>query len=154
MRVRDADRADLARIVDAWGELARLHERTHPAFALSQTWRRAYEEYLAALLGREDTLVVVAESGGQLAGVAIGRITTLPPFFRHRRRGFIQDVYTREGYRRRGVGRRMIERIEQWLRDRGIRRAELTVAVPNREAEAFWERMGYRTYMVHRTKEL
>lgn len=140
--------------MDAWGELARLHEQMHRAFALSRSWRRAYEEYLAELLGRGDVRVVVAEAGEHLAGLAIGRITLLPAFFRHRRRGYIQDVYTREGYRRLGVARRMVERLERWLRDHGMRRVDVTVAVPNPEAEAFWEHLGFRPYMVYRSKDL
>jgi GNAT superfamily N-acetyltransferase len=126
----------------------------NPAFALSRSWRRAYEEYLGELLGRGDARVVVAEVGEHLAGLAIGRITALPAFFKHRRRGYIQDVYTREAYRRLGIARQMVELIERWLRDHGMRRVDVTVAVPNPEAEAFWDYLGFRSYMVYRSKEL
>ncbi|GBD28932.1 Acetyltransferase YpeA [bacterium HR32] len=154
VRIRPAEVRDLAGVVELWGELARLHERLDGAFALSRTWRRAYEEYLSHLLGREDVLVVVAESQGELVGLAVGRITLLPAFFRRRRRGYIQDVYTREGYRGQGLGRALVARLEAWMRERGVRRVELTVAVGNAQAEAFWERSGYRAYMVYRGKDL
>jgi len=154
VRIRPAEPRDVPALVELWGELARLHERLDGAFALSRGWRRAYADYLSHLLGREDVRVVVAESGGQLVGLAVGRITLLPAFFRQRRRGYIQDVYTREGYRGRGIARAMLDHIEAWLRRQGVRRVELTVAAGNPEAEAFWERAGYRTYMVYRAKEL
>ncbi len=141
-------------MVELWGELARLHERLDGAFALSRSWRRAYEAYLRSLLGREDVRVLVAEYQGQLVGLAVGRITALPAFFRQRRRGFIQDVYTREAFRGQGVGRALLAQLEAWLRQQGVRRAELTVAVGNPDAESFWERAGYRTYMVYRGKDL
>ncbi len=154
VQIRPAEVRDVPALVELWGELATLHERLDGGFALSRTWRRAYEEYLVHLLGREDVLVVVAESQGQLVGLAVGRITLLPAFFRQRRRGYIQDVYTREGYRGQGIGRAMLARIEAWLRRQGVRRVELTVAAGNPQAEAFWERAGYRTYMVYRAKDL
>lgn len=154
VRVRVADEGDIPAVVELWGELARLHERLDGAFALSRGWRRAYQEYLHHLLGREDVLVVVAEYGDQLVGLAVGRIMLLPAFFRQRRRGYIQDVYTREGWRGRGVGTAMLSRIEAWLRRQGVRRAELTVAAGNPQAEAFWDRAGYRAYMVYRGKDL
>jgi ribosomal protein S18 acetylase RimI-like enzyme len=154
VRVRPAEERDVPAVVELWGELARLHERLDGGFALSRSWKRAYEDYLLHLLGREDVLVLVAEADGQLVGLAVGRIALLPGFFRQRRRGYIQDVYTREGYRGRGVGRALLARLEAWLRRQGVRRAELTVAVGNPQAEAFWERAGYRTYMVYRAKEL
>ncbi len=154
VRIRAAEARDLPRAVDLWGELAHFHAQLDDAFALSRGWRRAYEEYLGCLLGREDALVVVAECGGELVGLAVGRITLLPAFFRRRRRGYIQDVYTREGYRRQGVGRALVARLEAWMRERGVRRVELTAAAGNAQADAFWERRGYRVYMVYRGKDL
>jgi ribosomal protein S18 acetylase RimI-like enzyme len=154
VRLRDATSGDISRIVEAWGELARIHEQMNPGFTLSRSWRRAYGDYLFALLGRQDALVVLAESGEHLAGLAIGRIIMLPAFFKHRRRGYIQDVYTREAYRRLGVARQMVERIQRWLHEQGVRRVELTVAVPNARAQAFWESLGYQPYMAYLTKEL
>jgi len=154
VRVRVAEARDVPAVVDLWGELARLHERLDGAFALSRGWRRAYEDYLRHLLDREDVRVVVAECQGQLVGLAVGRVALLPAFFRQRRRGYIQDVYTREGWRGQGIGRAMLAHLEAWMRRQGVHRAELTVAVGNPDAEAFWERAGYRVYMVYRGKEL
>lgn len=154
VRIRAAEPRDVPALVELWGELAHLHECLDGAFALSRGWKRAYEKYVQHLLVREDVLVVVAECRGQLVGMAVGRILLLPAFFRRRRRGYIQDVYTREGYRGRGVGRAMLARIEAWLRRQGVWRAELTVAAGNPQAQAFWEQAGYRTYMVYRGKEL
>ncbi len=154
VRIRAAEARDLAKLVELWGELARLHERLDAAFSLSRSWRRAYEEYLSRLLGRQDTLVLVAESRGELVGLAVGRITLLPAFFRLRRRGFIQDVYTRKDYQRQGVGTALVAQLETWMRQRGVRRIELTVAAGNAQAEAFWDRSGYRAYMVYRGKDL
>ncbi len=131
VQVRFATARDVLYIVEAWGELARFHEQFNPGFALSPRWRRAYTEYVEELLGRDDARVVVAWVPDALAGLAIGRITLLPAFFRYRRRGYVQDVCTRPPYRRRGISRRMVERLEAWLRSEGVRRGELTVASRN-----------------------
>jgi ribosomal protein S18 acetylase RimI-like enzyme len=147
VQVRLATLRDLPRLVEAWGELARYHERFDPGFALSRGWRQSYAAYVASLLGRGDVCVVVAWVPGELAGMAVGRTMLAPPFFRYRRRGYIQDVYTREPYRRQGIARRMVERLEAWMRAQGVRRVELTVAPQNPTALAFWEGMGYRPYL-------
>ncbi len=147
VRVREATFRDLPHLVEAWGELARYHEQLDPGFALSRGWRQSYAAYVASLLGREDVCVVVAWAPGELAGMAVARMMLAPAFFRYRRRGYIQDVYTREPYRRQGIARRMVERLEAWLRTQGIRRVELTVALQNPTALAFWEDLGYRPYL-------
>ena len=77
----------------------------------------------------------------------------LPPFFEHRYRGYIHDVYVRDAHRRRGIGRRMVEEILDWLRHRGVNMVELTVAA-NNDALGFWERLGFHTYMHQMKLEL
>ncbi len=154
VQVRVATARDLPHLVEAWGELARYHERFDPGFALSRGWRQAYAEYVASLLRREDACVVVAWVPGELVGMAVGRVMLAPAFFRYRWRGYIQDVYTREPYRRQGIARRMVERLEAWMRDQGVRRVELTVAPQNPAALAFWEDLGYRPYLRVFSKEL
>jgi ribosomal protein S18 acetylase RimI-like enzyme len=146
VEIRRATSRDVGAILPIWGELADFHSSLDPSFRPAPQWEREYGAYLRALLTRDDALAVVARDGDQVVGYAVGRITTMPPFFAHRHRGYIHDVYVRPGYRRRGIGRRLVEEILAWLRRHGVTLVELTVAARN-EAIPFWERLGFRVYM-------
>ena len=146
VQIRRATTRDVREILPVWGELAGFHADLDPAFTPSPQWPREYGAYLRALIGRDDAMAVIARDAGQVIGYAIGRITALPPFFEHRYRGYIHDVYVMEPYRRRGVGRRLVAEILTWLRQHGVSMVELTVAARN-EAIPFWESLGFRTYM-------
>lgn len=152
VQIRRATARDVKEMLPVWGELAGFHAHLDPAFTPSPQWPREYGAYLRTLLGRDDAIAVVARDGPQIIGYAVGRITTLPPFFEHRYRGYIHDVYVRDAYRHRGTGRRMVEEILDWLRHRGVTMVELTVAA-NNDAIRFWERLGFHTYM-HQMKLL
>jgi ribosomal protein S18 acetylase RimI-like enzyme len=152
VQIRRATARDVREILPVWGELAGFHAHLDPAFTPSAQWPREYGAYLRTLMTRDDALAVIAKDGPQIIGYAIGRITTLPSF-EHRFRGYIHDVYVRETYRRQGVGRRMVEAILDWLRSRGVTIVELTVAA-NNDATAFWERMGFETYMYQMKADL
>lgn len=91
----------------------------------------------------------MALTGGRLIGFAVGRISLLPGFFEHRRRGYVHDVVIRDGFRRRGVGRRLVEALLGWMNESGVSMVELTVAINNPEAVAFWSRLGFVAYMQH-----
>ncbi len=153
VQIRRATSRDVREILPVWGELAGFHAHLDAAFEPSPSWPREYGAYLRTLMGRDDALAVIAKEGDEIIGYAIGRITTLPPFFEHRYRGYIHDVFVREAYRRRGVGRRLVEEILDWLRHRGVSLIELTVAT-NNDAVHFWKRLGFQTYMHQMKLEL
>lgn len=152
--IRPATPQDVPNIVAIWGELAVHHATLDPSFAPSGRWQSEYRHFISNLLGRDDAMAVVAVDGGRLVGYAVGRISVLPGFFERRRRGYIHDVVAEEPYRRRGVGRRLTETLLAWMRESGVLTVELTVAVRNEAAVAFWERLGFVTYMHHMKRDL
>ena len=149
MEITPARAQDIDAILDLWGELAAFHADLDPAFTPAAGWRTAYAGYLATLLGRPDARVLVARQEGRIVGYGVARITFLPPFFAERRRGFIQDVFTNQGYRRRGIARRLLSDLLAWLREETVTTVELTVATNNTEAIRLWESLGFRPYMQH-----
>jgi ribosomal protein S18 acetylase RimI-like enzyme len=152
--IRPATAQDIPEIVDVWGELAFHHAGLDRAFAPSLRWQEEYRYFIRNLLGRDDALAVVALWDNRIVGYAVGRVSLLPGFFEQRRRGYIHDVVTRDGYRRRGIGRRLVDVLLEWMRETDVSTVELTVAVRNEEAVAFWERIGFVTYMHHMKRDL
>jgi ribosomal protein S18 acetylase RimI-like enzyme len=63
---------------------------------------------------------------------------------------WVEDVIVRQDWRRRGVGRKLIEGVESWCRGRGITRMQLLADSSNEEAMAFYARRSpwQRTRMV------
>jgi len=153
VEIRRATLKDIRDILPVWGQLAEFHSGLDTAFTPSAQWAREYGSYLRVLISRDDALAVMAKDGAEVVGYAVGRITMLPPFFEHRTRGYIHDVFVKPQFRRRGVGRRLVDEILRWLRQRGVNLVELTVAA-NNDAVPFWERLGFRVYMYQMKKEL
>lgn len=152
--IRPATLNDIPQIVAIWRELARQHASLDPAFATSDRWQEEYRQFVRGLMWRDDALAVVAVEGEQVVGYAVGRISMLPGFFARRRRGYIHDVVVRRDRRRRGIGRRLVDALCQWMAEAGASSVELAVASRNEEAVAFWERLGFVTYMHHMRRDL
>jgi len=149
MEIVPARAQDIDGILDLWGELADFHARLDPAFTPAAGWRPAYAGYLVTLLDRPDTRVLVAHEEAGVVGYGVARITFLPPFFADRRRGFIQDVFTSHSHRRRGIARRLVSDLLDWLSEEAVTTVELTVASNNTEAIRLWKSVGFRPYMQH-----
>jgi len=66
-----------------------------------------------------------------------------PPLVAERARAEITDLFVRGDSRRRGIGRRLVDAVTDWIRERGVRRVEVRVVVRNAEGQAFWRALGY-----------
>jgi ribosomal protein S18 acetylase RimI-like enzyme len=49
-----------------------------------------------------------------------------------------------KSYGRRGIASKLLAKGEEWLKSAGVRRVEMTVAVPNTEAISFYRKFGFK----------
>ena len=62
---------------------------------------------------------------------------------------WIEDVIVRDAFRRRGIGRKLVQAVEQWCSGRGVTRMQLLADGSNEPAMEFYPRRGWtRTGMV------
>jgi GNAT superfamily N-acetyltransferase len=125
--IRDARREDAA---DVAGLLDQLGYPTHAA---------AVEGRLERLRIVGDR-VVVAELDGRVVGLAHLQVT--PGIERDRPAGKLAALVVDEACRGRGIGRALVDAIEQEARSRGCDILFLTAAERRRDAHAFYVRVG------------
>jgi len=118
----------------------------------------AAKQYAARLLEQRDdpsTRAFVAEVDGQVVGYLLGAVIDLQSdLFEYVDTGFIADIYVDPGHRRRGIARRLVETINGWFADEGVRHVEWQAAVANADAIHFWEALGGRAITVRMRVEL
>lgn len=104
----------------------------------------AYFEHIVSIPGSGKGRLLVAEEDGQLLGfvcllgpVAPEQDTAGEPY------AFMSDLYVREAARRHGVGKMLVERVEDLARDMGVGQLALRVAADNTGARRFYTRYHY-----------
>src|ERR1700746_3901122 len=101
---------------------------------VTQTWRQFFS---SAEFGR----AWLFSSGSELAGYVI---LTLGYSFEYRgREAFVDELYVEEKFRRRGVGRRALEFVEERAREWGVNAIHLEVDRVNDAASGLYRRAGY-----------
>jgi len=112
--------------------------------AVAALWREVFpdepahnvpEEVIDRKLGVQRELFFVAVDGGDVVG------TAMAGYDGHR--GWVYAVAVKPSRRRRGVGAALMARVEEGLRAIGCPKLNLQVRASNREAVAFYERLGY-----------
>lgn len=91
-------------------------------------------EEIRKKLQRDPDLFLIAEESGEIFGVVMGGFDG--------RRGMIYHLAIDPSRRREGLGRVLMERIEDRLRGKGCLKYYLLVTTENREAITFYESLG------------
>jgi [ribosomal protein S18]-alanine N-acetyltransferase len=126
IRLRDGVEADADRLF----ELDRICFDAGIAYSLREfRW----------LLRSQKTLCIVAEDDGVLAGFAMAQESMI----RKSRGGHIVTIDVAPDFRRRGIGRLLMERIEKRQRAEGSGWLRLEVAVNNSAAYEFYLQLGF-----------
>jgi GNAT superfamily N-acetyltransferase len=134
--LRPATPADVPLVLTFIRELAEYEKLAHEVVATE-------EAIHASLFGpRPHAEVLIAEADGQPAGFALflHNYST----FLARPGIFLEDLYVRPAFRRRGIGGQLLTRLAQIAVERGCGRFEWNVLDWNESAIAFYKSLGAR----------
>ena len=146
--VRRAASGDVPAMVELWWEYMEFHRSRDPYYAITRDARGCWSRYVRGHLRSRNSLVLVAEVSGRIAGFCLAEVAHRPPVMKSARRyGAILDLAVTARDRRSGLGRRLFEECSGWFAARGLRRMELRVAGTNPVAGAFWKKMGFRPHV-------
>jgi mycothiol synthase len=96
----------------------------------------------------DPSLFVVAWDGDEIAGGVVNQINETENAAFNRKRGWLQSVFVRRPWRRRGLGQAVVLRSLQVFRDRGMTSAGLGVDAENPTgALGLYERTGFEVEM-------
>jgi GNAT superfamily N-acetyltransferase len=140
LRVQEAEPGDLEAMTDLVGQLGYPSEESAVAGRL---------ERLAA---DPTSWVYVAVDDGRVVGV--GALHVMPVLERDDPTARITAMVVDEGARRGGVGRALLDRLEETARAEGCARMYLTTRYEREGAVAFYRRMGFEDTSLRFVKDL
>ena len=148
--IRLAEAADAERIGELWAEMVAYHaELDAQTYRPAETGAELYASGILSRLNDADARVLVVEIKGEVVGFVNGVIANIATeMLMPLRCGLLADIYLRAPYRRRGLGRQLVERLMLWFRAQGIQSFEWHVSARNHQALAFWKSIGGETTML------
>jgi ribosomal protein S18 acetylase RimI-like enzyme len=89
------------------------------------------------------SMVILAKKGESVVGFAHGMLKFLPDYLGGFAIGSITHVYVEDDSRRSGIGKALVNMLEDWFREKKTHSIELQVITGNPAAREFWKKLGY-----------
>lgn len=149
-----ANKKDIESLSALFHQVSLIHYKNMP-----ETFKPPQKEndtkYILETIDQKDAFLFKAERGNVLCGYLILYINRFPTdFFVHPVRGFISSIGVDERYRRQGIGKKMIKKAEEFLKEQKIGLMELDVYTFNTAAEMLYDQLGYKDIKQYKSKIL
>ena len=154
--VRKATADDYNALCDLFDEVDALHRVNLPhRFQQPSAPARERDDYLR-LITDDDVALLVGAVGGSTVGFVHAMIREPPgmPMFVRRRYAVIDNLVVKSEFRKQGIGRILVDEVQEWAIAKGARSIELNVYEFNETAISFYEGLGYRNLSRKMSKEL
>ena len=154
LNIKKAEKDEIHKLADLWYELASMHEYMMEGYELSDEPKKAWIDFIESNFEKKSMTTFIAEDEDSIVGFVTVVIRERPKIFKNTKIGMILDLIVKEEKREQGVGSELIEKSEEWIKSKGVSVGILTVAPENENAVDFWEKRGYKTYLLKKRKDL
>ena len=155
LEIRTARRDELPSIAALAAKLVHLHHAFDPPrFFVPENVEHGYAWWFDQELDRPEVVLVVAVRNARIVGYAYARIEERDWNLLLDACGALHDIWVEPSERGTGVARKLVATCIEQLRAKGAPRVVLHAAAANKEAQALFERLGFRRTMVEMTCEL
>jgi GNAT superfamily N-acetyltransferase len=154
--IRKATAEDYTAICALFDEIDALHRDNLPHLFKKPNGPSRELDYFLGLISDENVGFFVAELDGGLVGFVHTFIKAAPdiPVVAPRRYAILDGILVKSEIKHQGVGRMLIETIEEWTAAKGASSIELNVYEFNQVAITFYEMLGYKALSRKLAKEL
>lgn len=146
MKIRKAKLDDISDIVDIWAEMADYHATLNRFFSRRDDAKIVFNKYLSEKIGENDWLLLIADDSDKILGYSLGTLFNYLPVYTDICCGYIQDIGVAIPYRRKGIGKMLVQEMTRWFSKKCVKRIEIEMICGNHDAYAFWKTFGFTDY--------
>ncbi|MGC9135283.1 N-acetyltransferase family protein [Caldivirga sp.] len=153
VKVRKAGERDLENVVELVVRLKRLNSEFDPLLKVRDDIYVQVKNWLNGYLNNKGKLLLVAESDdGKIIGALVSEVRERL-FYEPRMEGVIMDFYIMPEFRRKGIGKMMMDEAIKMLREMGAYVISAEFPAQNQISVAFYRKYGFRPMMNVYVKE-
>ena len=142
--IRKATPSDIDKLVQLRLLLQQHCEESNPMiWRMTEEGKTILKQRVQNELSINNSHVLIAEVNGEIIGSAHGEITRRTDYT-PKTVGSISTVYVVREFRKRGVGALLVKQLCELFDVEGVEDVTLRYIIGNKEAEAFWRKLGFK----------
>lgn len=151
LEICDLDVKDVAELSF---EVGKLHDEALPKY-FNKTNKKEHLRIIECMRKDENAKILVAKDGEKVVGfICLGVAEDKRKGYKVKKLGEVYNLGVEESYRKKGVGKLLMEKGEEYFEEKGCEAIDLNVFWFNQNALAFLESLGFEKIDVNLRKEI
>jgi len=149
MEIRKAKKTDLEGIFELGFKLLKYHTQYNDYYKpvkSKKEFKKGQKKYFTEQLKKRNSLFLVLDDDGKLAGYSIAKITKNPPVLKEKRRGEFAEIFIDDKYRGKNWGKKLLETSLAWLKKKKIHQVVVKYDAKNGWAENLYKKAGFHPF--------
>lgn len=133
-------------LLEMWHEFMDYHrELRTDAYRLREDADQKIRDRFREYMNHDDRMVLImtGDRNPDTGGFAVARLEGPSDVFTRNKRARITDFYLRPAYRGENMGRKLVEQIKQWAKNRDAEAVFMAIDARNEEGRGFWEALNF-----------
>jgi ribosomal protein S18 acetylase RimI-like enzyme len=146
IKIKEAKKEEMGSVLSLMRQLSDYHKKIDPKYYKSGKERKERDkkrliEYFSKK--RKNRKILVAKVKNKVVGFLIGSIEKPPPYCKENKIRVIHRAYIKENFRRKGIGKLLVEELLKWFRKRKIKFVEVEVDSRNKIGIEAYKKYGF-----------
>jgi GNAT superfamily N-acetyltransferase len=146
--IRDFRPGDASAVHDMMQRLAAQRKESSHQMVLKDEYARFFPAYLESFLKDKDSVMKIAEDGGNVVGYAIATRAREAAFYKYSKVARLSDVFVADSHRKKGAGHALLDALCDWAKKNGLQAIEVDVFPDHVQEIQGLEGLGFFQYRV------
>lgn len=152
--IRKMKKSDLPKVGPLAAQLVHLHHHWDgKRFFVPDDPSAGYQWWFGSQLTKKKVLLLLAESGGEIAGYLYAAEQGRDWNMLLDACGAVHDIFVAEAHRRKGIAQALMKAALKHFKSRGISQVVLSTSTQNVQGRALFESLGFRATMLEMTRD-
>ena len=154
--IRQAEVEDVENLYELFSPVDQMHREAHPEIFKQAEYPADIKDYYRACIQDQGSMIIIAMEEHKVIGGVICSLETAAeiPILVPRTVACIENITVSPSYRKKGVGRLLVEAVQDWANQWNATAIELTVWEFNQDAAMFYNELGFIPYRRRMVKML
>lgn len=153
IKITKATPEDMAGIIEMIKQICDYHCSFDKYYKPFAKYSNLEKEVLGSLKDK-NTIVLLAKVDKKIIGYCVGGVGNAPSYAQKIKIGYIYTVIINDEHRGKGVGKKILDELMKWFKNKKIKNIELEVDARNKLGIDFWKNNNFFIYRLKMRRDL